>query len=297
MAFLNSLSYIWSHPMNRGNRLGSMSRYLKWQLGSRILNRPILHDWIDDTQLVIRSGETGLTQNIYNGLQDFEDMAFILHAMREDDCFLDIGANAGSYTLLACSVCGARGYAFEPVPSTFERLTQNCAVNHLNDRVTCLCMAVGNEPGTLKFTADLDCMNHIIADGEDHEGDIISIPVVRLNDMELDQCPTFIKMDVEGFETPAIEGASNLFSDSSLLGIVIELNGSGERYGYDETSLQQSIESFGFLPYEYQPFERRFKPLGSGNKHYGNTLFLRDIETLEQRVQASKTYQINGCNL
>ena len=54
---------------------------------------------------------TGATQNIYCGLQEFEEMAFLLHFLRKDDLPLDIGANIGSYTILAASSVGARTMA------------------------------------------------------------------------------------------------------------------------------------------------------------------------------------------
>ena len=70
----------------------------------------------------MRHGETGLTGNLYAGLHEFADMAFVMHALRPTDLFVDIGANAGSYTILACAVAKARGCAFEPLPSTYRRL-------------------------------------------------------------------------------------------------------------------------------------------------------------------------------
>ena len=44
---------------------------------------------------------TGATGNIYCGLYEFLDMAFLLHFLRNGDLFGDIGSNIGSYTVLA----------------------------------------------------------------------------------------------------------------------------------------------------------------------------------------------------
>ena len=51
------------------------------------------------------------------------------------DLFVDVGANVGSYTLLACSVRGARGICFEPVPLTYQRLLDNLRLNDMTERV------------------------------------------------------------------------------------------------------------------------------------------------------------------
>lgn len=51
---------------------------------------------------------TGATGNIYVGLHEFEDMAFLLHVLRRTDLFVDVGANIGSYTILAGGAAGAK---------------------------------------------------------------------------------------------------------------------------------------------------------------------------------------------
>ena len=84
---------------------------------------------MNNARVVVRTGETGFTGNIYCGLDEFQDMAFLLHALRKEDLFVDIGANVGSYTLLACSAIGAKGYCVEPVPSTYHRLMVNIRYN------------------------------------------------------------------------------------------------------------------------------------------------------------------------
>ena len=55
----------------------------------------------DRARLLVSRGMYGATQNVYCGLNDFEDMSFVLHYLRQDDIFLDVGANIGAYTVLA----------------------------------------------------------------------------------------------------------------------------------------------------------------------------------------------------
>jgi hypothetical protein len=78
---------------------------------------------------------TGATGNIYSGLHEFEDMGFLLHFLRPDDLFVDIGANIGSYTILASAAIGAATIAFEPVPDTHEWLRLNVAINNVDNKV------------------------------------------------------------------------------------------------------------------------------------------------------------------
>ena len=66
--------------------------------------------------------------------------------VRENDLVVDIGANQGFFT---CYVAqnGARVYALEPNPATFELLEKNIARNEFNDRVTAKCVAVADFEG------------------------------------------------------------------------------------------------------------------------------------------------------
>src|SRR5690606_18092896 len=119
-------------------------------------------------------GETGLTGNIYVGLQEYEEMAFILQALRAGDLFIDVGANSGAYTILACGAVGCDAYAFEPVPETFARLTENVRLNAIDGRVRCTGRAVGSTAGTLTMTSRRDTSNHILGDDESAT---MSVPV------------------------------------------------------------------------------------------------------------------------
>ena len=47
---------------------------------------------------------TGATGNIYCGLHEFIELTFLLHLLRPNDLSLNIGANVGSYIILAARV-------------------------------------------------------------------------------------------------------------------------------------------------------------------------------------------------
>jgi hypothetical protein len=80
-SFLRSLRFILGHPLNRGRRGAATVRYLRWQLGARLLPGAALVPFVNDTRLLATSGMTGATGNIYCGLAELEDMAFVLHVL------------------------------------------------------------------------------------------------------------------------------------------------------------------------------------------------------------------------
>ena len=79
MSLLNTVKFITTHPLNRGHKLKSSSRFAKWQIGSRLVSGAIVYDWVNGSKFLVKTGETGLTGNIYTGLHEFADMAFLLH--------------------------------------------------------------------------------------------------------------------------------------------------------------------------------------------------------------------------
>ncbi len=143
---------------------------------------------------------TGATGNIYSGLLEFEDMAFLLHFLRSGDTFLDIGANVGTYSILASAVRAARTLAFEPGPVAFKHLTDNIRLNGIDSLVQSHCVAIGRGVGRLRFTTGLDTGNHIAPNGKGTDGsallEVIEVPVVPLD--QFAARPALIKIDVRG---------------------------------------------------------------------------------------------------
>jgi FkbM family methyltransferase len=66
--------------------------------------------------------------------------------LREGDVVVDVGANHGFFTCYAAQR-GARVYAFEPNPKTFEFLKENIARNGFADRVNAQCTAIADFDG------------------------------------------------------------------------------------------------------------------------------------------------------
>lgn len=293
MSLLNTIEFIINHPLIRGNKLSSIIRFARWQVGSRLVPGAIVYDWINGSKFLVKTGEGGLTVNIYTGLHEFPDMGFLLHFLRGDDFFVDIGANVGSYTILACSAIGARGVAFEPVPSTYKRLVENMHLNHLDEKVRCANKGVGSQQGTIVFTSDSDTKNHALADGEQCDN-VVTIGVTSLDDALNNECPSLIKIDVEGYETPVLEGAQKTLQNHALHSVIMELNGSGSRYGFDESKILALMLDHGFKTYSYDPMARELINLEGKNLNSENTLFIRDRSFVEERLRSSQKVSVNG---
>lgn len=283
--------FVWNHPLNRGEQWRALLRVLRWQLATRLIPWPIALPFVEDTFLFAQRGMTGATGNYYCGLHEVQEMAFALHILRPGDHFVDIGANIGSYTILAGGAAGASVSSIEPIPLTFRHLAANVALNRLNDRVLCHSIGLSSANGVLRFTTNLDTVNHVFTDTE--AGPALDVPVMRLDDLLADSVqPILIKLDVEGHELAVLQGAERVLADTRLLAVIMETNGSGARYGIEDQALFEAMARHGFDPFGYNPFERR---LLSGNSFDGNTIFVRNRFLVEERLQTARKYQlVNG---
>jgi FkbM family methyltransferase len=293
LRFYRMLRFITEHPLNRKRKVASMLRLVSWQLGSRIASGPVTINFVNDAKLLVRPGMTGATGNIYTGLHEFEDMAFVLHVLRTSDLFVDVGANVGSYTILASAALGVKTIAFEPIPTTYGHLVDNIDLNGVHDLVTAHNIGVGAERGELIFTSSLDTVNHVLGAAE---SDIAStkIAVNTLDEMLGESRPTVIKIDVEGFETRVIDGAGKALSRDTLLAVVMELNGSGERYGFDESTLHARMLGYAFRPFTYSPFTRQLLSLEGKKSTSGNTLYIKNLERVQERLVSAQPFTVLG---
>lgn len=234
---------------------------------------------------------TGATGNWYCGLHEHKEMGFALHALREGEEFVDIGANIGSYSVLVAGGVGANVLAVEPILKAFSTLRMNVALNNLDGRVQCINAGVGETQGELLFTAGLDTTNHVLADGELDDSSV-AVPIVTLDELCGDRAPTLLKVDVEGYEHAVIAGGGRTLADSRLQAVIMETNGSGHRYGWDDEVLIARMRSFGFSTCTYNPITRQ---LSNSLARTDNTIFVRNPDSMQVRLKDARRFRlVNG---
>lgn len=290
-----TMRFIYHHPLNKGRRFAAFARWARWQVGSRLVPGAIAVTFVNDVQILVEPGMTGATGNVYAGLHEFQDMSFVLHSLRPGDLFVDVGANIGSYTLLAGGAAGAECMAIEPISSSFIRLERNVALNGLLPRVTPLNVAIGHEEGKIRFTTGLDTENHALDEKEAETCDTQEVRITTLDNVVGDLKPTLIKIDVEGFETNVINGAQHVLALNALDAVLIELNGLGRRYGFDEEDVHRRMLESGFNPYTYLPFDRSLNPAGGINP-VGNTLYIKNVGGVTQRLKTAPRFHVANTN-
>jgi FkbM family methyltransferase len=143
--------------------------------------------------------------------------------IHQGDVVFDIGANVGFFTLLASKLAGPNGhvYAFEPLPRNLYYLEQHIRLNGLTN-VTVQSVAVAATSGSARFRIGAHASMGQLTDAGDLQ--VLTASLDDLVDNGNVRSPTFIKMDIEGAESDALQGASRLLSSTGLT-IVLSTHG------------------------------------------------------------------------
>jgi FkbM family methyltransferase len=156
-------------------------------------------------------------QLFWSGFREFEKETapVIAENIRQSRVFIDVGANTGIYTILACKIDpDVRVVAVEPVPQVCAALKRNVATNGLDSRVTILNVALGNAEGEAPFhVAERSTMGSLAVEGyQGQKGEVIHVKCRTLDSVvdELEVKPDFLKIDVEGFEHLVLEGGAKV---------------------------------------------------------------------------------------
>jgi FkbM family methyltransferase len=154
------------------------------------------------------------------------------------DLFIDVGANVGSYSILAGDL-GAHVIALEPAPDTFALLAENVRLNGYP--VTMIQAAAGVNCGTARFTTGQDCINRLAANGP------VEIEMVSLDSVIQDRVVAGMKIDVEGFEIDVLRGCERALSQRRLKLIQLEWNSSSvEAVGSDRAPIAELLANYGY---------------------------------------------------
>jgi FkbM family methyltransferase len=139
---------------------------------------------------------------------------------------LDIGANIGFYSLIACRAVGDAGmvYAFEADPRNVAHLDVNAKANSCMN-LTVITSAVAAGPGTMTFRmAERSDFSSLFASMEEDMPFVTrTVETVAVDDvLKTGQHVDVIKMDIEGGEAAALRGMTATLGASRDLTLFVE---------------------------------------------------------------------------
>jgi len=174
----------------------------------------------------------------------------VLDAIGERFAFLDIGANAGIFSLVAASkdLC-TKVVSVEPVPLTFATLIQNIRLNGA-DKIVPLCGAI----------SDLDAPLVAVSYDDHHSGSshiaanssamTVIAPVLSLAllDAILDDCDrVVVKIDVEGHERNVLKVLGEARFCPRVTDLLVEISAfTGGGAGH-AAATKEAVQAMGFV--------------------------------------------------
>lgn len=164
-------------------------------------------------RIVLPTGETlCLNQDdavvsgaLFLGAYETAMTKIFLTRLRPNITFVDVGANLGYYTVLACGKVG-RIIAFEPAGENVAILRRNVEANGAAN-VSVIQSGIGDAVETRRLSLDADNKGkHSLVEGEGKSEEIAITTLDRaLSDLGIDRVD-LIKMDIEGWEAHAFAG-------------------------------------------------------------------------------------------
>jgi FkbM family methyltransferase len=212
-------------------------------VGQHILNTPdgikLIIDPVNDHGVELSLFETGTYEK---GILDY-----IRKYFNEEGVFVDVGANIGLMSLFVSRYFpNATIHAFEAHPETVEILMKNLALNTFSRSISVHPYALGAVRSKVVISADPHANRggaSIVRQGINaHEVDCFPLYEV-LKDTRID----LLKIDVEGYEFPVLEGAKDLIFKFKPI-IILEISQEREQIG-DSNLIWDYLQETGYEVY------------------------------------------------
>lgn len=213
----------------------------------------------------------GSSKKIYVYDSEKDEVNLITKLLNEDDTFLDIGAHIGYFTVNAAQkleLGKGRVFAFEPTPTTLERLKTNVEANSYKNVTICQ-KALSDKPGvTVIYENPINDGYNSLASAEmPASATSVQIETITLDSYALENDlmgkTDIIKIDVEGWERFVFLGARQLLTQNPQPLIMLEFSERNQRaagstckelrellksYGYELYTIGDDGKSFHYLP-------------------------------------------------
>lgn len=172
---------------------------------------------------------------LYGNPPDWRETRLLKTVLRPGDLFVDVGANIGTYSLIASEV-GASVLAIEAAAEVAQLLELNVALNRLEESMTVIRAAASDTTGSsVTLSEGLGTLNYVLEREPDPEREsqrfftrrVTGTQVVqtmRIDGLVGDRCVTAMKIDVEGQEAAVLAGCGRLLADQRIAYLQIENN-------------------------------------------------------------------------
>jgi FkbM family methyltransferase len=226
---MGALRWTVDHPLNRHRRVTSVLRWafhnarrriapkqdISLRFANNLIDGPVGHPVIN------------LIFYVHGGYYDYDAMTAMSFLLQSDQGFIDVGANIGSYSMLAGELIGPCGrvFAVEPLAGQIPYLHRN--LSRIRASSTICTAPLADKERATSLTGS-DPTTHYL--NESSAGPTVTTSTL---DAELAQigwqsAGDFAKIDIEGWEPAAVLGVTRWLA-SGPDGLILEANGLNRR--------------------------------------------------------------------
>jgi FkbM family methyltransferase len=170
-------------------------------------------------------GDTISDSIAFTGIYDLPLTRMVLGLARDGGRLVDVGANLGYFSLIwSAAKKGNSATAFEAAPRNLEILWHNVGVNRLEHAIDVHSQAVGMNHGVMDFDPgpqDQTGWGGLQLNPAEHTH---KVEVVRLDEVLGDEQIDLLKIDIEGADTWALQGAERLLRNRQIRYVLWEQN-------------------------------------------------------------------------
>jgi FkbM family methyltransferase len=184
---------------------------------------------------------------------EWQSLAWARRLIQPGMTVFDLGAHVGYYSRFFSRLVGAKGrvYAFEASPENQAVLRRNLGSPRYAN-VEVVPSAISDHEGTMKLFVSPGHSNHSLIQGFTHAEDVLEISTVSVDRFAAQRgirAIDFVKMDIEGAESMALNGMRETIRKFPQLVLLVECNPLALRSaGSTPAEFVQLIEKIGLTP-------------------------------------------------
>lgn len=199
--------------------------------------------------------------------EDYEPLLYNLDLLiKKNDCVIDVGANQGIYSLAMAKIVKSRGkvIAVEPFSSMTSCLKNNMKINSINN-IKIIESLISNKQKTYKLNFNHGTVSASIVKKFKNN------KYIKVKSLTIDQiCSNFkkvnfIKLDIEGAEMLALEGAKKTLKNSKPV-LSVEVNKNSFK------KISNFLRKYNYEPYIFNK-NNKLKLVTKINSDYPNLIF------------------------
>ena len=241
-------------PANATEKSKTRARILRFHLASAVFDKPTAFPVGSHSRILVSPKFPSTLKAFASRTPDGGNMRAWGRILSPGDVFVDVGANAGLYSVMAADM-GARVVSVEPFPECRRALEANQVLNGFEFEIVPAALAsdalIEQSGRTMTLTDDKGPSNHLLLEASSNG---VQVPVMTLDEVIDDKVDENrvvkgLKLDVEGAELLVLEGAVRAISGGRIKWIQLEYNNLARINGFGQN--RKSTREF-LLDHKYR---------------------------------------------